>query len=283
MKSYVSLLNEIIDNGTDIYNERTGKSCRTILNVSLEYDLTEDVLPILTTKYVAWKPAIAELLGYLRGYSSAHQFRQLGTKTWDANANQSPGWLKNPNRKGTDDMGRVYGVQGRSWINKDGEKFDQLRDIYRKIKEGNDDRGLILTYWNPGEHHLGCLRPCVHTYQFSLLGDDLYLTVYQRSCDVPLGLPFNMIQIAVFLKLMAQITGKRPVKAVHNIVNAHIYNDQLELAKEQAQRAPKQRPRFAIDPRIKTLADVESIMTVGDVRLITEYRHDDRIRYPFSP
>jgi len=88
-------------------------------------------------------------------------------------------------------MGRVYGVQGRRWRNSVGEEFDQLHKIYDNLRNGIDDRGEILTFYNPGEFHMGCLRPCMHTHTFSLLGGKLYLTSSQRSCDVPLGQNFN--------------------------------------------------------------------------------------------
>lgn len=89
----------------------------------------------------------------------------------------------------------------------------------------------ILTF-SIGEIDLGCLRPCMHTHTFSLLGDTLYLTSYQRSCDVPLGLNFNQIQVFTFLALMAQITGKKAGQAYHKIINAHIYEDQFELMRD---------------------------------------------------
>ena len=117
--------------------------------------------------------------------------------------------------------------------------IDQLRKIVNNLSRGIDDRGEILTFFNPGEFDLGCLRPCMHTHTFSLVGDTLHLTSYQRSCDVPLGLNFNQIQVFTFLALMAQITGNKPGKAYHKIVNAHIYEDQLDLMRDvQLRREP---------------------------------------------
>ena len=123
-------------------------------------------------------------------------------------------------------------MQGRAWRKPNGETIDQLRKIVNNLSRGIDDRGEILTFFNPGEFDLGCLRPCMHTHTFSLVGDTLHLTSYQRSCDVPLGLNFNQIQVFTFLALMAQITGNKPGKAYHKIVNAHIYEDQLELMRD---------------------------------------------------
>ena len=232
MKQYLDLCRRIIDEGHWIENKRTGKRCLTVINADLTYNVADNELPLVTTRKSYWKSAIAELIGYLRGYSSAADFRMLGTKTWDANANDNAAWLNNPYRKGEDDMGRVYGVQGRSWQKPDGGHVDQLKKIVDNLSAGIDDRGEILSFYNPGEFHMGCLRPCMHTHTFSLLGDTLYLTSYQRSCDVPLGLNFNMVQVFFFLQIMAQITGNKPGLAYHKIVNAHIYEDQLELMRD---------------------------------------------------
>lgn len=117
-----------------------------------------------------------------------------------------------------------------------GKPYDQLGKIYSDLKNGIDDRGEILSYWNPGEFELGCLRPCMYNFQFSILGGKLYLNATQRSCDVPLGLNFNMVQVYVFLELMAQITGLQPGKAYHKIINAHIYEDQLDAVYEMLER-----------------------------------------------
>jgi len=229
MKQYLELCRRIVEEGEWVENARTGKRCLTIINADLTYDVSANEFPLVTTRKSYWKSSIAELLGYLRGYSNAADFRAIGTKTWDANANQNTDWLNNPYRKGEDDMGRVYGVQGRSWQKPDGGSIDQLKKIVDDFTNDIDDRGEIMTFYNPGEFHQGCLRPCMHTHTFSLLNDVLYLTSYQRSCDVPLGQNFNQIQVFTFLKLMAQITGKKPGLAYHKIVNAHIYEDQLEL------------------------------------------------------
>lgn len=186
MKQYLNLCQRIIDQGTWIENERTGKRCLTVINADLEYDVGHNQFPMITTRKSFYKSAIAEFLGYIRGYDNAADFRALGTKTWDANANLNDAWLNNKYRQGQDDMGRVYGVQGRAWRKPDGTTLDQLKKIVDNLTNGIDDRAEILTFYNPGEFDMGCLRPCMHTHTFSLLGDTLYLTSYQRSCDVPL-------------------------------------------------------------------------------------------------
>ena len=282
MKQYLDLAQRIIDEGTWIANSRTGKRCLTLINADLTYDVAGNKFPIITTRKSYWKAAIAELLGYIRGYDNAAQFRALGTKTWDANANENAVWLASPVRKGTDDMGRVYGVQGRAWLKPNGGTIDQLQKIVDDLSKGVDDRGEILSFYNPGEFDLGCLRPCMHTHTFSLLNDTLYLTSYQRSCDVPLGLNFNQIQVFALLAIMAQITGHKPGLAYHKIVNAHIYEDQLPLMRDvQLTREPFESPSLIINPDIKSLKDLETWVTMDDFE-VQGYQHHGPIQYPFS-
>ena len=282
MKQYLELCQRIVDEGQWVENKRTGTRCLTVINADLEYDVANNQFPMITTRKSYYKAAIAELLGYLRGYDSAAQFREIGCKTWDANANDNNAWLNNPNRKGEDDMGRVYGVQGRGWQRPDGSTLDQLSKVINNLKNGIDDRGEIITFYNPGEFELGCLRPCMHTHTLSLLGDTLYLTSYQRSCDVPLGLNFNQIQCFVLLALVAQITGHKAGKAYHKIANAHIYENQLELMRDvQLTREPFESPQLKINPKIKSLEDIETWVTRDDFE-VTGYQCHEAIQYPFS-
>ncbi len=282
MQQYLELCKRIIEQGEWLYNSRTGKRCLTVINADLNYNVGANEFPLVTTRKSYWKSAIAELIGYIRGYSSAKDFRKLGTKSWDANANENKVWLNNPYRKGEDDMGRVYGVQGRSWKKPDGGVVDQLRKIVDDLSADIDDRGEILSFYNPGEFDMGCLRPCMHTHNFSLLGDTLHLTSYQRSCDVPLGQNFNQVQVFTLLSLIAQISGKKPGMAYHKIVNAHIYEDQLELMRDvQLKRKPYASPQLHINPDIKTLEDIESWVTLDDFE-VTGYQCHEPIAYPFS-
>jgi len=282
MQQYLNLCQRILDEGIWVENERTGTKCLTLINADLEYDVAGNQFPIITTRKSYYKAAIAELIGYLRGYDSAADFRAIGCNTWNANANENAAWLASPHRKGDDDMGRVYGVQGRAWAKPDGSSLDQLKKVVDDLSRGVDDRGEIISFYNPGEFEQGCLRPCMHTHNFSLLGDTLYLTSYQRSCDVPLGLNFNQIQVFTFLALMAQITGHSAGKAYHKIVNAHIYDNQFELMRDvQLKREPFPSPTLTINPDIKSLKDIETWVTTDDF-VVDGYECHDAIKYPFS-
>jgi len=282
MKQYLDLCRRVVEEGVWVENKRTGKRCLTVINADLEYDVSKGELPIITTKKTAWKTAIAEMLGYLRGYTSAAQFRALGCNTWNANANDNDDWLKNPFRKGPDDMGRCYGAQGRDWRNPEGETIDQLRNIYEDLRRGVDNRCEIMTFMNPGERDRACLNACMHTHTFSVLDGKLYLTSYQRSDDLPLGHCFNQIQVAWLLMIMAQITGLKPAKAYHKIINVHIYEDQLALIRDvQLTREPYPLPTLKINPKIKTLEDLETWVSLADFELVG-YQCHPGINFPFA-
>ena len=189
-KQYLDAMRRIHTEGVDLKNARTGQVCRTVVNVDLTYDATTNKAPLLTTRRIL-NPglSIAELLGYIKGVRSAAEMRALGTKTWDANANENEAWLNNPNREGDDDLGLIYGGVGKNWpVQKlvdtgfaANGTIDLFHKVYNNLKKGIDDRGEIITFWNPGMFRLGCLRPCMYEHQFSLLGDDLYLNSTQRS------------------------------------------------------------------------------------------------------
>ena len=282
MQQYLALCQRIIDEGVWVDNARTQKRCLTVINADLTYDVGNGLFPLCTTRKSYWKPAIAELLGYLRGYNSAADFRAIGTKTWDANANLNSDWLNNPARKGEDDCGFIYGKVARNFPKPNGESVDLLAQIVNNLSQGIDSRAEILTFYHPGTFDIACLRPCMYSHHFSLLGDTLHLNSTQRSCDVPLGLNFNMIQVYTLLALMAQITGHIPGLAHHKIVNAHIYADQLEPMRDiQLKRSPLPSAKLHINPEIKTLADLESWVSLADFK-VTDYQHHAAIAYPFS-
>jgi thymidylate synthase len=281
MKQYLDIAQRIIDEGVWVTNKRTGVRCLTVINADLTYDVGAGEYPIVTTRRAPFKLAVAELLGFIRGVSSAAEFRKLGTKSWDANANENKAWLANPNRKGEDDCGKIYGAMARNWTTPNGGSMDILRKIVDNLSKGIDDRGEILTFWNPAEFDQGCLRPCMYEHQFSLLGDKLYLNSTQRSSDLALGTVANSQQVYLMLAVIAQITGNKPALAHHRNVNTHIYENQLDLMKEQIKRVPLAAPTLKINPKIKTLEDLETWVTVDDFELV-DYRSHAPIKYPFT-
>ncbi|AKO30899.1 thymidylate synthase [[Haemophilus] ducreyi] len=282
MKQYLDLCHRILNEGKWVKNKRTDKLCLTVINADLTYDVAKGEFPLITTRKSFWKAAISELLGYIRGYDNAADFRQLGTKSWDANANQNADWLANPYRKGVDDMGLVYGAIGRKFPKADHGSLDLLKQIVDDLSNGIDNRGEIYTFYHPGAFHMGCLRPCLYSHHFSLLDGTLYLNSTQRSADVPLGLNWNMVQCYTFLALMAQITNHKAGQVFHKIVNAHIYEDQLALMRDvQLKREPFATPTLTINPAIKSLEDLEIWVTLDDFK-VENYFYHPSIQYPFS-
>lgn len=280
-EQYLQLCQEVIENGTWVLNERTGKRCLTSIGHFMKFDLSgTDAFPILTTKKMAYKPMIAEKLGFIRAVDNAKDFRDLGCKIWDANANGSRHWIENPNRKGLDDLGRIYGVQARKWKSPTGEEIDQLGNAVDKIIKRIDDRRLIVTHWNPAELDQMALPPCHLLYQFGIVDDYLHLSLYQRSADIPLGIPFNIASYSLLLKLVAEIAGLKVGTFSHTIHNAHIYEDQLEPLYTQLERLPKSSPRLIL-PKVKSLKCLETWVTVDDFTLCN-YDPHPAIRFPFA-
>ena len=151
---YLGALQRIQQQGRWINNDRTGIRCLTVINIDFTYNVGAGVFPLVTTRKLGIKTAIGELLGYLRGYTNAEDFAALGAKSWYMNANETPAWLANPHRKGENDTGPIYGAVARDWPKHDGTTMDLLTKIVDNLTKGVDDRGEILTFWNPGMFEL---------------------------------------------------------------------------------------------------------------------------------
>lgn len=280
-KEYLRVCNNVMEHGKWSLNERTGKKTLKTHGEMMKFDLSSGKIPLLTLRKMFTDGGIAELLGFIRGYDNAADFRALGCNLWNENANESEHWLSNINRKGEDDLGNIYGVQARRWETIDGKKVDQLQSTIDKINAGNDDRGLIITHWNAGELDKMALRPCHLLYQFGLEGDTLNLGMYQRSADVPLGVPTNILSYALLLHLVARITNKKVGTFTHFLWDVHIYEDQYEKMKELIARTSTEAPTLWINPKIKTLEDLETWVTINDIKFI-DYNPQPPIKFPFS-
>ena len=217
----------------------------------LKFDLANG-FPAVTTKKLAFKSMVAELIGFLRGYDNAALFRDLGCAFWDQNANENAQWLANPNRRGGDDLGRVYGVQWRDWKRADGTSIDQVMTALRTIHERPTDRRIIISAWRPDEFDQMALPPCHVMYQFLVNVErrELNLCMYQRSADLFLGVPMNIASSALMLSLFAHITGYTPRHFTHFMADAHIYVNHVDQVREQLSREPFAAPQLHIDERI---------------------------------
>lgn len=241
MKQYQDYLLRVLANGVKQSN-RTGIDCITTPGEMMKFDLSEG-FPAVTTKKLAFKTVVAELIGFIRGYDNAHDFRNLGCKIWDANANENKAWLNNPNRKGTDDLGRIYGVQWR-----DSGGVDQLTQAIHTLLTDPTNRRIIINAWNPQELNQMALPPCHVLYQFiaDVNNNKLHLCMYQRSCDSFLGVPFNIASASVLLSIVAQMTSFMPGTFTHFLADAHIYENHLHAVSELLGRKPKKLPTLDV-------------------------------------
>jgi thymidylate synthase len=258
VKPYLDLLRAILAEGS-WQNNRTGIRSLAISGAMLKFDLTLGA-PTVTTKKLFAKSAAAELCGFLRGATSAADFRALGTRIWDDNANKNDEWLANPNRAGEDDLGPVYGAQWRRWrgyrlipanspafrdavtkgwhltgLEKNNvllfaKEIDQLRECADKLVKNPTDRRILFSGWNPAELDQMALAPCHITYQFNanVAARELSMTFWMRSIDSYLGLPFNVWSATMLLTLMARLTGFTPRWLTWFGSDVHIYENQLD-------------------------------------------------------
>jgi len=273
-KAYLNALKNIMENGID----RTGRNgdTRALFALQIRHDFKSG-FPALTSKKLAFKAVKSELLWFLEGSNDDNRLKELNDsdKTiWTANA-ESAYWKPKATFPG--DLGRIYGVQWRAWKKPDGGVVDQIAHVIDKIKNDPNDRRLIVTAWNPGEIEDMALPPCHMMFQFFVAGDNLSLHMVQRSCDMFLGVPFNIASYGLLLSMVAQVTGKVPYELVMTLNDAHIYHDHFNAVKEQLTRQPLPFPKLWLNPEI---TDIDSF-TMDDIKL-QEYESYPSIKAPMA-
>jgi len=274
MQQYLNLLKKVLTEGKD-RTDRTQVGTRALFGLSETYDLRKG-FPAVTTKKLAFKQVVAEMLWFLTGSSDNNKLNELGCHIWDANAT-APYWK--PKAKFDGDLGRVYGVQWRSWLKPDGTTLDQLKEVIERIKTNPTDRRLIVTAWNPGEIDQMALPPCHIFFQFFVDVDtnELSLQMYQRSNDLFLGVPFNIASYSLLLSMVAQVTNLKPKEFIHVMGDTHIYLNHLDQVKEQLSRKPYPLPKLWLNPDIK---DIDGF-TMDDIKLI-DYQSHPAIKAPMA-
>ncbi|HEV7121767.1 MAG TPA: thymidylate synthase [Candidatus Paceibacterota bacterium] len=259
-KAYLEALRNVRENGID--REGRNGNTRALFALQIRSDLN-DGFPALTTKKLAFKAVKSELLWFLEGSNDDNRLKELNgsEKTiWTANA-EAEYWT--PKAKFAGDLGRVYGVQWRKWQSPDGSVVDQIARVVDKIRNDPNDRRLIVSAWNPGELDQMALPPCHMMFQFFVAGDTLSLHMIQRSCDMFLGVPFNIASYALLLSMVAQVTGKKPGELVLTLNDAHIYHDHFDAVDEQLTRDAFPLPSLWLNPDVK---DIDSF-TMNDIKL----------------
>jgi thymidylate synthase len=239
MKQYLELLDHVLKNGTE-KRDRTGTGTVSVFGYQMRFNL-EDGFPLLTTKKLHLKSIIHELLWFISGNTNIKYLNDNGVRIWNE-------WADNDGN-----LGPVYGYQWRSWPAADGRKIDQLKDVINSIKNSPDSRRLIISAWNAGEIDKMALPPCHVMFQFYVAGGRLSCQLYQRSCDIFLGIPFNIASYALLTLMVAHVTELNPGEFIHTLGDAHIYLNHIEQVKMQLTREPYPLPRMEINPSVRDI------------------------------
>lgn len=280
MRQYLDALKYVLENGTD-KKDRTGTGTKAVFGMQQRYKM-EDGFPAITTKKLAWKSVVSELLWFIEGSGDERRLAEIlygsrdkGKSTiWTANA--EAGYWK-PKAEFEGDLGRVYGVQWRKWKTPDGKEVDQLANAIKLIKGNPASRRIIVNAWNPGEIDRMALPPCHTFFQFFVADGKLSLQMYQRSCDMFLGVPFNIASYSLLLHMVAQVTGLKAGEFVHTLGDSHIYHNHIGQVKEQLSRKPLKLPALKLNPDIKNIDGFK----MEDIELIG-YEHHPPIKAPMA-
>lgn len=289
MKQYQELLQNILINGTWQEN-RTGIRTKMLPGAMLKFDL-RDGFPAVTTKKLYMNAVVGELLGFLRGYHNVADFNKLGCKVWDANAS-APKWLEGEymtTRKSylgdkimEGELGRIYGVQWRDWnCSTEGQELDQIAKLLHTIENDPTNRRMIVSAWRPDEIDQMALPPCHYAFQVIIEQETktMHLLWNQRSCDVFLGIPFNIASYALLLHILARVTGYRVGTLTGFLADVHIYENHLDQVAEQLSREPFPLPKLVLSesivayPKVSTLTGIEPM----DIYL-QNYQHHEPIK-----
>jgi len=291
MKPYLNLLQDVLDNG--IYTEnRTGINTLSVFGRQTRYHL-QDGFPAVTTKKLAFKSVVSELLWFIEGSGDERRLAEIlygddrknlkdKTTIWTANSTAEY-WLDKAAYKG--DLGRIYGVQWRKWrkhntpiidysldppeCKEKVEYIDQIATIIDQIKNNPTSRRIILSAWNVSDLDQMALPPCHVMAQFNVRGNMLDCQLYQRSADAFLGVPFNIASYAILTHMIAQVTGLTAGEFIHTIGDLHIYENHIEQVKTQLKREPKELPHIWINPTVRHIDDFR----MSDFKLLNYNHH----------
>ena len=239
MQQYLDLMRHVLEQGTD-KSDRTGTGTRSVFGHQMRFDLSQG-FPVLTTKKLHLRSIIHELLWFLKGETNIRYLKENGVSIWDEWADANG------------ELGPVYGSQWRSWPTADGRHIDQISQVLAQIKANPDSRRLIVSAWNVGEIDKMKLPPCHAFFQFYVADGKLSCQLYQRSCDIFLGVPFNIASYALLTMMVAQACGLKPGDFVWTGGDCHLYSNHFEQAKEQLSRTPRALPTLRINPEVKDL------------------------------
>lgn len=272
MNQYLGALKQVLDTGTQ-HQDRTGTGTISLFGLQQRYDLRTG-FPAVTTKRLAWRSVVSELLWFIEGSGDERRLCEIlhgdrnseKSTIWTGNAT-APYWQDRARFEG--DLGRIYGVQWRNW-----NGVDQLANLIHDIKTAPYSRRHILSAWNVRELNQMALPPCHVLAQFSVRSvpggrDELSCQMYQRSCDMFLGGPFNIASYSLLTHMIAQVCDLAVGEFVHVLGDAHIYLNHVQQVNEQLKREPLPAPQLWLNPDIK---DIDKF-TMADIKLLNYQSH----------
>ena len=243
MKQYLELMQKILDEGAE-KSDRTGTGTRSLFGYQMRFNL-QNGFPLVTTKKCHVRSIIYELLWFLNGDTNIKYLKDHGVSIWDE-------WA-DPNG----DLGPIYGHQWRSWKAADGKVVDQISNAIDQIKHNPDSRRIIVSAWNAGEIDKMALAPCHALFQFYVVNNKLSCQLYQRSCDVFLGVPFNIASYSLLTHMIAEQCDLDVGDFVWTGGDVHLYSNHLEQAKLQLSRTPKALPTLKIKRKPNSIFEYE--------------------------
>ena len=269
-KQYQNLLQTILDFGVE-KKDRTGTGTKSIFGYTIRHNM-KDGFPVLTTKKLAWKQVVSELLWFLTGQTNIAFLHKHNNHIWDGDYEKSG--------RTDGDLGPIYGKQWRKWDGKNG-RIDQIDDLVRELKSNPDSRRLMVSAWNVGELDQMVLPPCHYGFQVWTREENgkryISLMWNQRSVDTFLGLPFNIASYALLLQIIANEVNMIPDELIGNLGDTHLYLNHIEQAKEQIGRTS-----FEL-PKLKTEAKMDGICcNVPDDFILEDYQYHPTIKAPLS-
>jgi thymidylate synthase len=262
-QQYLNLLRSILK--TDVlYGNRTGVRTKKLIGQTMRFDLNNDILPLLTTKKMGWKTIMKELLWFISGSTNELVLQKQKVNIWTENGSRENLDELGFKHRQEGDLGPVYGFQWRHFgakyvdCNTDytGQGVDQLKNVINTIKTNPFDRRLIITAHNPTDTKEMVLPPCHMFMQFIVTEDSILNTImYQRSCDMGLGIPFNIASYAMFTHMIAHVCNLKSGEFIHMMGDVHIYENHFEPLQEQITRTPYKFPKFVIKRKVVDIDD----------------------------
>ena len=294
MKQYLESLEYIFKNG-ELVSNRTGIGTKSIFGYQMRFNLRNG-FPAVTTKRLAWKAVVGELLWFLEGSIDERRLAEITfessksdikekTTIWTANADKQGTELGYENNSLSKKLGPIYGYQwrnfgGTSWAwDTENNGFDQIKWLIDEIKNNPDSRRLILSAWSPSQIDLMALPPCHTLAQFRVMNGKLSCQLYQRSADMFLGVPFNIASYSLLTHMLAQITQLEVGDFIWTGGDCHIYENHLEQVQEQIKRTPQEHP-ILIMPNFNSLEQL--LQTKPSEYKLENYTPMDTIKAPMA-